>query len=197
MLNKEIFISNLSEISKGMTQKEIAAIMGCTEGTMSRYMNPQRKEFPPVDGLCNLSEHFNVSIDWLVGNTEKRKKDGKLSPRDICAMLIDIFTTSQCTFKELTVTEDCFDEPWDSDKVVHSSRENTYPIFYFSEWRQIDIEMYYSDFMDSGNRHRINSIINNFIDRYLKIKSMLDEGNLETEMYEILLNRYLQDVPDK
>ena len=35
LLKKESFIENLSKITKGMKQKEIASIMGCTEGTMS------------------------------------------------------------------------------------------------------------------------------------------------------------------
>ena len=53
-LKKESFIENLSEITKGMKQKEIASIMGCTEGTMSKYLNPDKKDFPPVDKLYNL-----------------------------------------------------------------------------------------------------------------------------------------------
>lgn len=67
MLKKEMFIKNLSEITRGIKQKEIAAIMGCTEGTISKYLNPDKKDFPPVDKLYNIAEHFKVSIDWLVG----------------------------------------------------------------------------------------------------------------------------------
>ena len=40
---KETFIKNLAEISTGKKQKEIAEIMGCSEGTISKYLNPLKK----------------------------------------------------------------------------------------------------------------------------------------------------------
>lgn len=100
-LKKESFIENLSEITKGMKQKEIASIMGCTEGTMSKYLNPDKKDFPPVDKLYNLSQHFNVSIDWLIG-VEKRKETGQnLSAKAICEMLISIYNSVPFDFVEI------------------------------------------------------------------------------------------------
>ena len=48
---KEIFIKRLSEITSGMKQKEIAKIMGCTEGTISKYLNPNKKDFPTAEML--------------------------------------------------------------------------------------------------------------------------------------------------
>ena len=58
---KEIFIKRLSEITSGMKQKEIAKIMGCTEGTISKYLNPNKKDFPTAEMLYNLAQHFNIS----------------------------------------------------------------------------------------------------------------------------------------
>ena len=108
-LKKESFIENLSEITKGMKQKEIASIMGCTEGTMSKYLNPDKKDFPPVDKLYNLSQHFNVSIDWLIG-VEKRKETGQnLSAKAICEMLISIYNSVPFDFVEIQKTETCAD----------------------------------------------------------------------------------------
>lgn len=48
---KETFIKNLAEISTGKKQKELAEIMGCSEGTMSKYLNSDKKDFPTAEML--------------------------------------------------------------------------------------------------------------------------------------------------
>ena len=81
---KETFIKNLSEISNGKKQKELAEIMECSEGTISKYLNPLKKDFPTAEMLYNLAECFDVSIDWLLGRITNSKVNSKLSAKDIC-----------------------------------------------------------------------------------------------------------------
>ena len=134
LLKKESFIENLSKITKGMKQKEIASIMGCTEGTMSKYLNPDKKDFPPVDKLYNLSQHFNVSIDWLIGVEKKEEPEQKLSARAICEMLISIYNSVPFDFEEIQKTEDCadyFDGNYGTIEIKES--QNTYHSLYFSK----------------------------------------------------------------
>lgn len=194
-LNKEIFIQHLSEITRGMKQKEIASIMGCTEGTMSKYLNPDKKDFPPVDRLYNLSLHFKVSLDWLVGVQTERQHGSRLSAKDICLKIIEIYNALPFDFEIISKAEDCYisDAPYAGGS--YKNQNNQYLSIYFSNWDKIKE---YDPFMiDLGNDRPKAIEINNFLTRFQKIKLMLSEGNLDNEMYNIILDKYLSEVSDQ
>jgi len=193
MLKKEIFIKNLSEITKGMKQKEIAVIMGCTEGTISKYLNPDKKDFPPVDKLYNITEHFNVSIDWLVGVRPQQKKSSQLSLKDICSSIVEIYNSSHFSFETITKEEWCGEQFFPGEPASFEQRKNTYFGICFPEWFVVVDEDPESLF---GNRNINSTLINTFLGRLKKIIDMRLEGNLNQEMYERLLKSYLDDVPN-
>lgn len=198
---KESFIKNLSKIAPGMKQKEIARIMGCTEGTMSKYLNPQKKDFPTVEMLYNLSQHFNVSIDWLVGrSTPSNQYNEKLSLRDICKMLLAIYNApySGFLFGQISVNEECFMPNPKGHGTNHIQKSNTYPALYFSEWcstNKLD-EIEYELISQAGNNLPRMICINTFLSRLNEISDMKERGNLNQEMYDRLLESYLNDVPN-
>ena len=47
-----------------------------------------------------------------------------------------------------------------------------------------------------GNSDLHSITINTFLARFQKINTMLNDGALDHEMYAILLEKYLNDVPD-
>ena len=51
--------------SKGLTQKEVAEIIGYSEIFYARYENGKRE--PDISTLCKLAEYFNVTVDYLIG----------------------------------------------------------------------------------------------------------------------------------
>lgn len=51
--------------SKGLTQKEVAEIIGYSEISYGRYENGKRE--PDISTLCKLAEYFNVTVDYLIG----------------------------------------------------------------------------------------------------------------------------------
>lgn len=63
-------LSNLRN-EKGLTQKELAEIFGTTERNIRFYEGGDRH--PSFDGLIAIAEYFGVSIDYLVGRTDKRE----------------------------------------------------------------------------------------------------------------------------
>lgn len=190
MLKKETFVKNLSEITRGMKQKEIATIMGCTESTMSKYLNPDKKDFPPVDKLYNITEHFNVSIDWLVGAQVQQEDNERLSVKDICLNIVKIYNSLHFNFETVSKYESC--RPMNEyGCVIHEDRENTYLSLYFPNWPDIEISF---EEPDLGNESKRAIEVNNFLVRFQKINIMLAEGNLDQEMYSILLEKYLSDV---
>ena len=59
---------------KGVTQKEVATAVGCTATVYSRYEREERE--PDISTLCSLADYFKVSIDSLIGYTNKQKSEG-------------------------------------------------------------------------------------------------------------------------
>lgn len=61
---------NLTQARKNMrlTQREAAEKIGCTLVSYGKYERSERE--PSIDLLKKMSEVFDVSIDFLVGNTD-------------------------------------------------------------------------------------------------------------------------------
>ena len=55
-----------------LTQQEIADYLHIRQNTYSQYENGHRQI--PIDVLIKLSHYYNTSIDYLVGETEKRER---------------------------------------------------------------------------------------------------------------------------
>lgn len=201
MTIKETFIENLSKITSGMKQKEIAKIMGCTEGTMSKYLNVNKKDFPTVEMLYNLSHHFNVSIDWLIGRAQQEENATELSQRNICKIIAKIYNSqNKFTFGTITVTEDCYDtieyNGVMSGETTYNRKKNTYISLYFSERCDPFDENEYFEIQQLGNHLERYANINTFLSRFKKISDMYSSGDIDREMYDRLLESYLNDVPD-
>ena len=61
-------IKDLREDSN-FTQKEVAEHLHIKQNTYSQYENGQRQI--PLDILIKLADFYNVTLDYLVGRTEK------------------------------------------------------------------------------------------------------------------------------
>ncbi len=55
----------------GLKQHEVAEHLGLSDGGYRCY--EQGKGYPDVPRLYKLAEYFNVSIDYLLGRTDKRE----------------------------------------------------------------------------------------------------------------------------
>ena len=55
-----------------LTQKEIADFLHIKQNTYSQYENGHRQV--PIDVLIKLARYYNTSIDYLVGETDKRER---------------------------------------------------------------------------------------------------------------------------
>lgn len=58
-------------IDSDKTQADIAEYLGCQREVYRRYEKGTRQI--PVDLLLRLSRYYNVSIDYIVGNTNIKK----------------------------------------------------------------------------------------------------------------------------
>lgn len=71
MIDMELFRMRLKEAFGTDTQKIVAEKLHTTQGNVSKWLsNPQQ---PELDTLYNISEIYKVSIDWLLGLTERKR----------------------------------------------------------------------------------------------------------------------------
>ena len=77
---------------RGIYQKELAAILKVSVGTISNYEN--NIHFPDQEALIQLAEYFDVTIDYLLGRTPYRYNPEVLrqeyAPGRTVAELVDI-----------------------------------------------------------------------------------------------------------
>ena len=66
------FPSRLYQLRKerGETQGEIGKMFGMTRANVSAY--EKGKSIPPYDKVVVLAHHFGVSVDYLLGQSDKR-----------------------------------------------------------------------------------------------------------------------------
>ena len=58
-------------IDHDKTQQDIADILGCQREVYSRYEKGTRTI--PIDFLITLAKYYNVSIDYIVGISDRKK----------------------------------------------------------------------------------------------------------------------------
>ena len=108
--------------NKGFTQDYVASFLGIDRTTYSRYENGTIQ--PDTKTLLKLSELFECSVDYLLGNSNK----GKKTPPDHTE---DVSVTLNKTLESLIQRQDglmFFDgEPIDDEtkKLLEISLENT------------------------------------------------------------------------
>ena len=66
---------------KGYTLEQMANDLNTTKVTLSRYENGTRE--PKSETLNQLSDYFNVSIDYLFGKTDERTTPNKSEVIDV------------------------------------------------------------------------------------------------------------------
>lgn len=57
-----------------LTQKELAAKLGVAHGNVSKY--ELGETFPPMDTIINIATFFEVSTDYLLGQSDSPGRDG-------------------------------------------------------------------------------------------------------------------------
>lgn len=77
---------------RGIYQKELAAILKVSVGTVSNYEN--NIHFPDQEALLQLADYFGVTVDYLLGRTSYRYSLNTLNeeyaPGMTVAELVDI-----------------------------------------------------------------------------------------------------------
>lgn len=201
MFDKEIFVRNLKEISNDMSNKEIAKIADCAPGTISKYHSSKYPDFYSVEMLMKLSEYFCVSIDWLIGRDVK-KNLSDIGSKELCRIISTLYEKGDCVFRTVTHTEDCFVFCEDilapqNSGFEQKERKNNYYAFILPNYIQPKNEDDCEEFLGFGNDHIKNQHINTFIKKMIKADGLLKAGGIDCEMYHDLIEKYIDDLPDR
>ena len=72
MNHVEIFQNNFRDLleRRGMSARDASFAIGISTATLSRYLNGLR--VPELEYVIKIAQFFNVSIDWLVGLSDKK-----------------------------------------------------------------------------------------------------------------------------
>lgn len=196
------FGENLKRLREenNLTQKELGLIIGQSESSAQPYIAKLEKgktTKPKLEELLILADHFNISIDLLLGR--KNIVSSKLTPRSICKLITELkgfnmhFTTIE---KQEECYYPCIDINGYTD-ICEDKKKTSYSAIYFSNWFPIKNNDDHEIARQIGNDCPDAKRINNFLNRLSDIRRIQLKGNLNDEMYNRLLESYLNDVPDK
>lgn len=187
MSDKEIFAKRLSEAIAdcNIKQKSLALQVGCTEGTLSKYLNMRTSEMPNAGLLCKIAKALQVSTDWLLGLTDQKGLGNGYSLRDMAQFLMTCIDTPALNIKltEITQKECCY-ESEDGYEPVCQERENTYTALSFSEWHNGE-EAY------MGNYVPYAASLNEFLRAYIKFRELYQSGALPSDLYKAAVSSAL------
>ena len=79
-----MFFTRFSELAKqkGMSTSAVAVKLGIPKTTVS-YWRQNESVAPKTEQLLKIADFFDVSTDYLLGNTEIKKAPGEASPEEM------------------------------------------------------------------------------------------------------------------
>lgn len=60
---------------KGLTQEQLAAIIGLERSSIGKYESLKKPVTPSNDVLVRIANYFDVSVDYLLENDKQKKSD--------------------------------------------------------------------------------------------------------------------------
>lgn len=75
-----------------ISQKQLAEAIGVSQQSINKYENHNIE--PDIGTLIRISEYFNTSVDYLIGNTTVRRKIENVTPYELSkeeSCLVDDF----------------------------------------------------------------------------------------------------------
>lgn len=123
-------------VSLGLTQVEFAEKIGTTQATLSSYENTDKT--PSLDIVKNIADTFSISIDWLLGRSEKQHLSSNLETyTDLIEMIMRVNNAPEIWKKFST-------KPYTSDNMFHSSYStlileinDKHLVNFYEEWQEI------------------------------------------------------------
>ncbi|MBS5284660.1 MAG: helix-turn-helix transcriptional regulator, partial [Clostridiales bacterium] len=99
---------------RGLKQDVVATAVGITISTLSKYENKDNKAYN-LDVLAKLAKYYDVSLEWLAGNTEVREvNDTEIDELKLDDATIELLKSGQFNraCEEKSVIKIFYDNDW-------------------------------------------------------------------------------------
>ncbi len=104
-------LRKLREESK-VTQKQLADAIGISQQSINKYEN--HKIEPDIHTMIQIANYFQTSVDYLVGNTEIRRKIERTHPAELNSqelwLLVEYRRLSEKKRQSIHQIVDCYNE---------------------------------------------------------------------------------------
>ncbi|MBO5088804.1 MAG: helix-turn-helix transcriptional regulator [Lachnospiraceae bacterium] len=210
-LNVDIIINNVKSLMKehNCTQDEFAERIGTTQSNLSKFLNQTEDKSKNITNkmltvvqLYNISQEFNVSLDWLIANKEQQKIS--TSNQSIAAFIAMLYENGQITFKERqceeTITQFIQDRtPYDLFPYNCLKGNVTYYDIHFPQYEHTHPELesspdYIEYLAENGNDIEENIILNKFFEGLIRIQKLKSDNLLTDEQYELLKQNLIENT---
>ena len=197
--NIKILIKN-----RNMTQQQLAEVLGMSQSNVSKALNDDEKKCFTVEQLYDIAEHFNVSVDELLGRHTGESTPG--GQRGIGAFLAAVLSSGDGKCTRVKVKETVFDPyhaHYGPEIMNREDPENEYWALYFPNYwnpseeakSEEEFHQLMAEATAAGNE-TLNLALNTFLQKYLEILRVYQKGEISKEAYEIVLNDYLSKLKE-
>lgn len=172
------FPERLTELREGanLSRQQLADILGVSRASLEYYEKGKRT--PDIDVLYKLSEHFNVTSDYLIGRTDKQGESTDINAICNYTGLTLKAIEELRIIKELSETGTCSD----SAIVIDESKLSGENLLFFEQEKAHckDYLYYISEFILDVNSHTIAIYIRDYIN-YCQRFNELEKGVITDE----------------
>ena len=203
--NNSILIQNIKLQMKkhNENQKQLADAIGMSQPNFNKAINEKDGKLFTLQQLFDISQHYGVSIDSLLGNEPVED----MSLASICSFIKELIEMSyvdvvETDYQDFTYSTEHIDY-YDQEEVTSSSITSSYPTLvfpnrlfqekYLSGW---DSENKKLEYARKGNMNFSNKTINNFIRKYLRMYHLYLKNEIDRDVLDLAYDHYLQEVID-
>lgn len=136
-MKESTFSSRIKELrtSLGLTQVEFAEKIGTTQATLSSYENTDKT--PSLEIVKNIADTFSISIDWLLGRSEKQSLSLELSTyTDLIKIIIQFINTQKIIINTSLTTKSSKTLPFPFD-TLNINIDDKHIVDFYNEWKDI------------------------------------------------------------
>lgn len=189
-LNTDILKLNIEQLRKasGVSQPDLAKAIGMSQPNLSKALNPKYKQTFTLAQIYKLAQFFNTSVDALIGGVATTA----VGPRAIAAFFANLLEAKQIEAIKVDIEEDI-----PSKRKIFDRKENVqYNAFFLPNYITDGDTRELLDLGKTTDPDLPNYKINSFLNEYMAILQMKNNGSLSEESYRAFFLELLKSVPE-
>lgn len=210
--NKEIQLDYISikkklkqaRKNKKLTQPQLAEITGISQGRISTCLNEEKSDFFTFEQMYKMCSALGLSMDELTGLDSINDTKNKLTPRKLCKVILEAYTHFNeygldfidTDIDEYFTAADPSNSPLATNGLVMQKIKKHAIVFKIGcglEEKNRLADGSYLVYAENQAVVRINS----FLDHLIKLDKLRLDGSIDTEDFNLLVEKRLADIPDE